>query len=200
MLALEGRGAADAVDFRAADIGDFELFELAREGKRPDGTTVKLAFSLAFARDPKAPEIGFFTCRHHYPENFWNPALQNHPNSATSVAGVVLVADNPSDHHIFLSAFTGERDLLATSAGITLKTPRGVIQAMSHAAFEDHFGISPPDTSGGARLAALRFAVRDLDAAHGILTSGNLAISQRMGRIIIGPETAFGATHVFERI
>ncbi len=40
------------------------------------------------------------------PEKFWNPALQQHANSANDIAGAVLVAENPSDHHIFLSAFT----------------------------------------------------------------------------------------------
>ena len=48
-----------------------------------------------------------------------------HPNTASAVAGVVLVADNPSDHHIFLEAFAGEREAQATSAGIGVRTPRG---------------------------------------------------------------------------
>src|SRR5205823_3759051 len=56
MLVLESRdAAADAAAFRSTGIGDFELFPFEREGKRPDGTTVKLGFSLAFARDAKAP-------------------------------------------------------------------------------------------------------------------------------------------------
>ena len=95
MLVLEGHGAADADEFRAEGIGDFELYEFEREGKRPDGMVVKVAFALAFASDPRAPDIGFFTSLQHYPENFWNPAFQVHANTATSVAGVVLVAQDP---------------------------------------------------------------------------------------------------------
>ena len=71
--------------------------------------------------DPHSPDTGFFTCQHRYPENFWNPAFQQHPNTAAAVAGVVLVAENPSDHHIFLEAFTGEREAQATSAGIGIR-------------------------------------------------------------------------------
>src|SRR5215218_1429160 len=57
MLVLEGKGAAaDAEAFRAAGIGDFEVFDFEREGKRPDGSTAKVAFSLAFARDTQAPD------------------------------------------------------------------------------------------------------------------------------------------------
>jgi catechol 2,3-dioxygenase-like lactoylglutathione lyase family enzyme len=199
MLVLDGRGAPDAEEFRAAGIGDFELYEFEREAKRPDGTPIKVAFSLAFASDPLAPDTGFFTCQHRHPENFWNPAFQVHANAAAGVAGVVLVAENPSDHHIFLSAFVGERELLATSAGISVKTPRGEIQVMDPAAFHDHFGTEPPSIENGARLAALRFAVRDLDTTKGLFRDGGLAVSERMGRVIVGPETALGATLIFER-
>jgi catechol 2,3-dioxygenase-like lactoylglutathione lyase family enzyme len=200
MLALEGRGAPDADEFRAAGIGDFETYEFERGARRPDGTPIKVAFSLAFASDPQAPETGFFTCAHRHPENFWNPAFQVHANTAAAIAGVVLVAENPSDHHIFLSAFAGERDLLATSAGLLLKTPRGEIQVMTPPAFRDHFGAEPPDTSRGARLAALRFAVRDIDTASALLRRAGLEPENRMGRIVVGPDSALSATLVFEAI
>jgi Glyoxalase-like domain len=197
MLVLEGRGAPDVDAFRAAGIGDFELYEFERESRRPDGTPIKVAFALAFAADPKAPEIGFFTCQHRHPENFWHPAFQVHANTAAAVAGVVLVAENPSDHHIFLSAFTGQRELLATSAGISVQTPRGEIQVMDPAAFHDHFGMEP-DCSRGARLAALRVTVRNPDAAARTMRNSGIATTERMGRVIVGPDIAMGATLVFE--
>jgi glyoxalase-like protein len=200
MLVLEGRGAADAAEFLRAGIGDFELYEFEREGKRPDGTPIRVAFALAFAADPHSPDTGFFTCQHRFPESFWNPAFQHHPNTAAAVAGVVLVAENPSDHHIFLEAFTGEREAQATSAGIGIRTPRGRIQVMEPEAFRDHFGIEPPATTRGARLAALRFAVRDLETVERGLRAENLPSSGRMANLVVGPDTAMGATLVFEQI
>jgi hypothetical protein len=110
----------------------------------------------------------------------------------------VLVADNPSDHHIFLSAFTGERELLATSSGITIKTPRGEIQVITPTAFYDHFGMPPPGTADGARLAAVRFTVRDREALLAALEAGKVRSSQTMGRVVVGPEVALGATLAFE--
>src|SRR5215470_1039177 len=62
-----------------------------REGKRPDGATVTVGFSLTFAEDKAAPNIHFTTCQQHYPENFWNPAFQRHANTAAGIAGVVAV-------------------------------------------------------------------------------------------------------------
>jgi hypothetical protein len=197
MLVLEGRGAPDSAEFRKAGIGDFELYEFEREGQRPDGTPVKVAFALAFAKDPGSPDTGFFTCQHRYPESFWNPAFQRHPNTAGAVAGVVLVADNPSDHQVFLEAFTGVREAQATSAGI--RTPRGRVQVMRPDAFRERFGTEPPATGRGARLAALRFAVRDPEAVGRHLRIENLASSNRMGHIVVGPDTAMGATLVFEQ-
>jgi glyoxalase-like protein len=198
MLLLEsGEAAADAAAFQSAGIGASEAMKFEREGQRPDGSTVKVAFSLAFARDDKAPDIGFATCQQHFPENFWNPAFQQHPNTATGIAGVVLVADNPTDHHIFLSAFTGVRDLHATSSGVTASTPRGDVKVMDPAAFRSHFGTEPPDISKGARLAAMQFRVRDRTALMTALSSGGIASSFCMGSTIVVPEAAMGATLAF---
>src|SRR5262249_48912172 len=145
MLVLESTDApSDREVFQHAGIGDFELFRFEREGKRPDGGAVRVGFSLAFAHDPRAPDIGFLVCPHHHPQNFWNPAFQQHANTACAVEGVVLVAENPTDHHIFLSAFAGERDLSATSTGVTVSTPRGSIQVMEPEAFRIHYDIEPP--------------------------------------------------------
>ena len=199
MLVLEGKNAAGDVDaFRGAGIGDFAPFHFEREGRTPEGRSVKLGFSLAFARDALAPDTCFFTCQQHYPENFWNPAFQAHANGASAIGAIVLVAENPSDHHIFLSAFSGVRDLHSTSAGVTVETPRGAIQAMDPAAFRLQFGVESPDVSAGARLAAARFIVRDLAALRALLDRAGIAASEHMGRIVIGPQTALGATVAFE--
>jgi catechol 2,3-dioxygenase-like lactoylglutathione lyase family enzyme len=198
MLMLEsGDATADAAAYRSAGIGASDAMRFEREGRRPDGSPVKVAFSLAFARDDKAPEASFAICQQHFPENFWNPAFQQHPNTASGIAGVVLVADNPTDHHIFLSAFSGVRDLHATSSGVTASTPRGDVKVMDPVAFRSHFHTEPPDVSKGARLAALQFRVRDRDALMAALSAGGIASSFCMGSTIVAPETAMGATLAF---
>jgi hypothetical protein len=196
MLVLEGKGAADAEAFRAAGIGDFDVFDFAREGQRPDGSAVKVAFSLAFAEDTGAPDTGFFTCQQHYPENFWNPAFQQHANGVSGIAGVVFVAENPSDHHIFLKAFAGVSDLKATSAGLAIETPRGEIQVMDPAAYRLHFAVAPPETSRGMRLAAIRFTARDPVLVR---ATAGAAAQEHMGKLIVAPAAAHGAALVFER-
>jgi hypothetical protein len=197
-LMLESHDAqADARDFDAAGIAVSQALQFEREGSRPDGSKLKVGFSLAFARDARAPAIGFATCRQRHPENFWNRSLQQHANGACAIAGAVIVAENPSDHHIFLSAFTGERELNATSSGITAHTPRGDLQIMDAAAFRSHFGVPAPDIAAGARLAAVRIAVRERNALIATLEAGAVPHILHMGHVIVAPQAAMGATLVF---
>jgi hypothetical protein len=196
---LEGKGAAnDAAAFRAAGVGDFDVFDFAREAKRPDGSIVKVAFSLAFAADRQAQDIGYFTCQQHHPENFWNPAFQTHANGATGIAGVVMVAENPADHHVFLKAFAGVSDLKSTSHGIRIETPRGEIQVMNPQAYRSLFAIEPPAVTRGARLAAIRFSLPGASDVKSVLAKNGIVAAERMGGLIVPPDVAHGATLIFE--
>jgi hypothetical protein len=69
---------------------------------------------------------------------------------------------------------------------------------MDPVAFRVHFGTEAPDIVHGARLAALRFAVRDVGAAVAALKAGGVDATMRMGRIVVGPQVGMGATLVFE--
>ena len=180
LLILESKDAAgDEQAFRSAKIAASDVMRFDREGKRPDGSVVKVAFSLAFADDNHAPDTHFATCQQHYPENFWNPAFQKHDNGVQSVAGVVLVADTPNEHREFVLRFSGAADAQAIGDGFTVKTPRGEIAVMTPASFRATFKTTPPDVRKGARLAALRLLAN--------------------GARVIGPEKAIGAVIIFEK-
>lgn len=159
MLILESRDArGDEAVFRDKGIAASKDMRFEREGKRPDGATVKVGFSLGFAEDKHAPDIHFCICQQHFPENFWNPAFQNHANGVQAIAGVVMVADNPGLHRDFLLAFTGADKAEAIADGFHIALPRGAIDLMTPSAFTRRFGLAAPDTSRGARLAAMRFS------------------------------------------
>src|SRR5215813_7565665 len=188
----------DAASFEASGISGFDVFDFSREGKKPDGSPVKVAFSLTFARDPSSPDLGFFVCQQHYPENFWNPDFQHHVNGAAGMPGVVMVADNPTDHHIFLKAFTGMSDLHSSSLGITARTENGDIEIMSPTAFHDQFGVTPEVSGEGMTLNAIRFAITDIGHAEAMLVSGGIKPQRHVGRLVVPPGQAFGATLIFQ--
>ena len=199
MLVLEGRGAAaDAEAFRAAGIGAFDVFDFARQAKRPDGSSVKVAFSLAFAADPKTPDAGYFTCQQHYPENFWNPAFQQHPNGVSGIAEVIMVSEKPEDHVYFLGAFSGVRDIDLKASGFSIRTERGDIRVMNPATYRAYSGSEPPNLTRGARFAAIRFVMRDRATAITALRKGGIAIVERDFGMVVPPDAAFGATLIFD--
>ena len=199
MLILGSRDAvADGRWFEASGISTFDVLDFAREGKKPDGTSVKLAFSLAFATDPISPNLGFAVCQQHFPENFWDPAFQIHANGATRVPGVVMVADNPTDHHVFLKAFTGVSDLHSSSIGVRVRTENGDIEIVEPVAFRDQFGLSPEVSGDGMTLNAVRFEVADIGRVEAALKTNGIAAERHVGRLVVPPDLAFGATLIFE--
>ena len=199
MLLLGSRdAAADARAFERAGIGNSDVFEFAREGTKPDGTVVKLAFSLAFAEDKGSPHARFAVCQHHFPENFWNPAFQDHANGGRDAHGVVLVADKPADHGTFLRAFTGVDESKSMSSGLTVQTENGEIEILEPGAFRDRFGISPGLSGEGMLLNALCFEVDDLDRAEQWHRRNGIASHRHQGRLVISPDIAYGAILAFE--
>lgn len=198
MIALESADArGDAAAFRAAGIGGFDVLDFAREGKRPDGTPVRLAFSLAFARDIAAPDVGFFACQEHYPESFWNPEFQQHRNSALAIAEVVLVAEKPAAHAGFLSAFTG-REARVEPGAVSVVLPRGRIRVLTMAAFRAHFGVGPGGTNGTC-IGGLCVAVEDLARSAAALRSNGIPHESHGENFVVAPAAAMGTTLVFMR-
>lgn len=173
MLVLKSADArADAADFARLGIGDFEAFDFSRKGVKADGRETEVAFSLAFAAEAGMPESGFFTCQQHFPQNFWSEAAQAHANGARGIARVTLVAENPSDHHIFLAAFVGERGMRSTSFGIEIEAGKnaagtsGIIEIVSPEGFAFRYGIPAPATAT-PRFAGIEVALPDLAPVEG---------------------------------
>lgn len=200
MLILESRDiAADLDGFTKADIAVSGEVQFSRTGQRPDGTPVTVGFSLVFGRDGRSPRTGFAVCRQHNPDAFWSTQFQQHANGAVRVNGVVLAADNPTDHHIFLTAFTGERALHATSLGLSAHTPRGDVEIMEPVSTRDQFGIVPEIQGESLTLTALRIAVRSIDETEAVLRGSGIVFEHRLNALVIGPAQALGATLVFEQ-
>lgn len=198
-LVLEGKdAAADKRAFDEAGLLDFQPFRFARKGRRDDGTETDVGFELVFTQDRVSPNMVFFTCRQTHPENFWSEKFQNHPNGVSTIKVAVLTAENPTDHHVFLSAFTGVRDIQASSRGISIQTPRGMVQALDPRAFKDTFGVEA-ERDPGLNFSALVFGVRDCTATRNFLQQSGLKFREQGERLVIGPDEMRGTTLAFEQ-
>ncbi|HAI32042.1 MULTISPECIES: VOC family protein [unclassified Thalassospira] len=92
MLALQSRDAEqDRQKFIAAGAAVPPVFHFERDAKTPDGETVGVAFSLAYANHPLLRHAVTFVCQHRHPvQNFYFPDYQSHQNGAVAI-GKVLV-------------------------------------------------------------------------------------------------------------
>lgn len=197
-VAFESRNAGtDARAFAKAGLGEFAPFHFERRGFTHDGRETHVAFDLAFAVDPTAPDLAVFACEHKFPENFWNEAAQHHANGAIGVAAVELTAENPSDHQLLLGVATGVRDFRASSSGLFIETPRGRVEALTPEAFARATGARAASRIGLA-ASGLRIAVEDLELAAEAIDGLGGHVEPRGDRLVASPESTFGLVLSFE--
>ena len=201
MLVLEGTDSkAHQAEFGRHGIGQgTEPFYFERRGKRPDGSDVHVAFTLAFAHSPAIRDAGFFVCQQHNPQAFWNPAFQAHANTVTGIASVVMVTETPGEQATFLSAFCGAGGTFAIDGGEAVDTGRGLVEAITPAALARRYGAQAlPSRHRAPTFAAVRFRVGDLDALRGVLGRSGVQHRHVGPAVIVHPEAAHGVTLVFE--
>ena len=197
MLLLNSKDAgADARSFGADGISDFDVFNFGREGKRADGTVVKLAFSLAFAAEPNSPDVRFAACQHHFPENFWNPAFQSHANGAKKVQGVTLVAAEPARYQQFLEVFTS-CEVRRDASSIMAQTDNGDITIVPPGSYHQQFGV-PARIGQGMTINAVVIDVARLELTEALLVQHGLTPQRHEHRLVLPTDQAHGATLIFE--
>lgn len=201
MLVCDSQDAkADAIWLNQAGIAEFEPFWFGRKGQRPDGTPMEVAFSLAFATPSVMPDLCFFFCQQHNPENFWNPAFQEHENSATGVSRVVVVRDRPDQAAAFLNRWLGG-SAGHDARGVTLQTAKGDVSIWTPEAAAAVFGADPALFNGNrARFGAVVFAVRRLSSVEQCLLANNVPHRREGSRIVVPSGAAFGVVLAFEEM
>jgi hypothetical protein len=204
MIGLTSDNAeADTRAFAVLGIGDFEPFHFERRGKRPDGSPIEVAFTLAFARSDLMPEIGYFSCQHHFPQNFWDPAFQAHPNSAASVEAIVIVAENPADHGAFLSHLTGVRSYAATSRGLSFELGSGGqrIEVLTPHAFRQQYGEEALlDEPAHPVIAGCVIGVADNASLIECMGKAKVDFRRAGDMLVIDPHTVPGLAIAFRKV
>ena len=193
MLVLDSADArADVARFQAAGLAAYAPFDFSRAARLPDGGTVTVGFSLAFASAPGAPEAGFFCCQQHAPEHFWKPEYQRHANTAQGIEEVALVAANPSQLQNFLDGFTGSPGL-ATRDGLDYPTARGRLSVLTPEAYYGRYRLAPPDLARGPRFGGYTLTVASLDAVMRHAAAAGLSLIGARGRYVVSGGESFGA-------
>lgn len=197
MLAVTGQDpSSENLEFAAAGAEIFDCLDFKRMNEQPNGKMEEINFSLIFAMHPALAEMGFFSCKHHNSNLFWHESYQHHANGAKSLMGIVMVANDPADHHAFISAFIGQRDMHSTSLGIEIAADNGSISILSPVAFKWRYGIEA--SADPVLCRALRFAVNDLAKTQVFLENEMIPFDNRFGALVIPPSEAQGVAIILE--
>jgi catechol 2,3-dioxygenase-like lactoylglutathione lyase family enzyme len=194
MLAFESRDAqADRDEFARRGLPPLETFHFERLAKLPDGTHVRVAFTLAFATDPRMPEAAFFCCQQHAPQYFWKPQYQSHANGAETIDEVVIVSEEPTSLANFFRKIQ-ERESVETSGDrLVVHTPRGQITVLSPENARQHFaGMDFSIVSTSTYFLGFAVHVSDLDRVASHLQSNGVPFESAAKSIYVSPNDAFG--------
>ncbi|HEY7610032.1 MAG TPA: VOC family protein [Alphaproteobacteria bacterium] len=197
MLVFQSRDARrDRAEFAAAGLETYAPFDFAREAKLPDGTTARVAFSLAFVTDPRMPEAAFFTCQQHAPRYFWKREFQLHANGARGIAEVVMVAPEPAALAAFFAALQGKESVRGEDGALRVATARGRISVVTPPAFAARFGAASPGPPT-PHFAAFRISGVDPAAAAARLGAAGIPHRASDGTLQVPAAAAFGVAVEF---
>ena len=194
MLALEsGDAQADRDEFVRRGLPPFENFHFERLAKIPDGASVRVAFTLAFATDPRMPEAAFFCCQQHAPQYFWKPQYQSHANGAETIDEVVMVAEDPTSLADFFCKIQERQSVETIGGDLAIHTPRGQITVLSPENVRQRLGGTDFSTVASSPHF-LGFAVRvpDLERIASHLHSNGVPFESGGNSIHVRPNDAFG--------
>ncbi len=122
-----------------------------------------------------------------------------HANGVAGLKSLAAMVENPADHGERLGHLTGQREMLATSAGLEIRLDgEARLDLLTPPAFSFRFGASAPD-SAAFRFAGLVFRVKNLDATEKQLRMNGVATKIQAGRLLVDPREGFGVAVAFEQ-
>jgi hypothetical protein len=199
MLVFESRDArADRDEFIARGLPPWECFDFERQATLPDGSSVRVAFSLAFATDPRMSEAAFFCCQQHAPQYFWKPEYQSHANGAETIDKVVMSAAEPASFADFFAKIQEPESVATDDGNLMVSTPRGSIVVLAP---DDAKPWLPriADSAAPDSPRFLGFSLR-VPALHGVaenLGANGISFATTGNTIQISPEQTFGVAIEF---
>ena len=122
----------------------------------------------------------------------------DHDNGVLGIKTLAAIADDPADYAELLGNLTGQREMLATSAGLEIRLDgKTRLDVLAPPAFAFRFGAAARDTSA-FRIAGLVFAVKNLDETEMVLRNAGNEVRMQGGRLLAGARE--GVSIAFEPV
>lgn len=191
---------ADHARFTAAGVSAGDILEFSRVMRLPDGTEGTGSFRLAFAVEPRAPDVFFFACQRIASLPADRDALERHANGVIGLAEVVLGAEAPLALRGILQhvAYDGEVSGRVATVGVTMRN--GVkVSVLDAGEMAEAFGDAAPPQAERLRGQAIVFNVVDLATTERHFKDSAIPYMKRNGRLVVpgapgqGTVFSFGA-------
>jgi catechol 2,3-dioxygenase-like lactoylglutathione lyase family enzyme len=177
---------ADQAEFSARGLTTYAPFDFSRRARLPDGSEATVAFSLAFATDPRMPEAVFFSCQQHAPQYFWKPEYQRHANGARRVVEVVMAASDPPSLANFFAKLVEPTAVRQGAGRLDVTLGSGVLSVLDAARLGERFPHLPlTDLPQTPCFVGYSIEVSDLDGAAAYLRQNEVAFRLVSGRVQI---------------
>jgi len=192
-----GTDAPQAVDARltAAGVKTSGVIPLQRDVDTPEGTRTAKFERVQFAPDA-SPEGFIQAARHLMPEHIHQPRYMTHPNGATELAEVILVAEDADAFERKYALYAGGA---AEKNGVKRTFRFPLVSALSIVAARDAANVLPgsllPPMPG---IAGVAFRTPQLEAVRARLGAAGIRFTSQEKRIVVPAEEAFGVAVVFE--
>ncbi len=195
MLVFEsGDAEADRAEFARAGLRGYQPFRFERKAKLPDGGEAVVAFSLAFASDPRIPEAAFFVCQQHAPQYFWKPEYQLHANGAVAVTEVFMVAAEPPALADFFAGLQGRAAVTVQDGALDVTTARGQISVLPPDRAAERFpGLPLADAPASPHFIGYRIGVRDVEALRMRFDASDIDYRPIGSAMQLAPAIGYGA-------
>ncbi|WP_310620190.1 hypothetical protein [Flexibacterium corallicola] len=169
----------DYAALNTAGFGDY----VDRRLLQPDNSNQA---ACLFSRDPLTSEISFSSHSFSNTKTQLDSALATHSNGAEDISSIVLVADNPADHHEYLKALTGSKSARLSSLGLELETGNVSIQVLSPSAYKALYDLAAPNNTQGLQLAAIHCRFKELSRFEKF--AKNADPREHNGYLVISPD------------
>jgi len=209
MLAAQGPGllgfslAADSASQAASWLGGrgtpHEVKALARFIELPGGN-LEPGFALAMPARAYAGGLKPFVTEHLTRDLVWQPEWCRHPNSATGIASVTYVAEEPLALIEPFEAIFGLGSAVATDETVALRFGRGggFVLVVRPADLTFLHPAIAPDEPARAGYAGMSLAVADLGACAAALAQGGIEFERdRAAALHVAPDQAGGVALAF---
>lgn len=198
-FAIAARDADLAASFLAKGGIPHERKALSRFIELPEGTA-EPSFALAMPQTPYPGGMKPFVCVHESRKTVWRPEWTRHPNTASRIASLTFVADDPLALREPFEAILGFGAATATDDTLAVRWGSGapvlIVKPDDFALTHPCVGPDEPVRRG---FAGMTIAVADLDRCRAALKAGGFAYEKDLaGAAHIAPEDAGGLALSFE--